>query len=90
MTAPFRAIGPALLALIPDYRCRGSGAVLVEVAKRLAKAEGGEVMFVHGDPGNYVRFGYSTKLAGGFDTTYAGKYSIAASVRRQNLPVSNW
>jgi putative acetyltransferase len=51
-------LGLAPLAVAPDCRRQGIGARLVEAALRAAKAGGGKVVVVLGEPAYYRRFGF--------------------------------
>ena len=86
MTAPFRALGLAPVAVLPEYRRQGVAAALIETGKRLAKADGWQGMFVLGDTAYYQRFGFDTDLARGFESRYAGEHFMALSLAGNRLP----
>lgn len=72
MTAPFRALGLAPLSVHPAFQNQGIGSTLVHDAIRRARADGWSAIFVLGDVEYYSRFGFSARLAAGFECTYAG------------------
>jgi putative acetyltransferase len=74
MTAPFRALGHAPLAVAPGRQRQGVGAALVEASIAAARADGWSAIFVLGDPAYYRRFGFSAEAAQGFASPYAGPY----------------
>lgn len=73
MTAPFRALALAPVAVLPAYRRRGFAARLI--ADGLARAAADwDAVFVLGDPAYYGRFGFDVGLAGGFSSPCAGPH----------------
>ncbi|MGF1554522.1 MAG: GNAT family N-acetyltransferase [Paracoccaceae bacterium] len=72
MTAPFPALGLGPLAVTPVWRRRGIGARLVREGLSRAATAGWRGVFVLGDPAYYERFGFSTDLAAGFESAFAG------------------
>lgn len=87
MGAPFRALGLAPVAVLPDRQRTGIGSRLVRHAIDLARAGGWDAIFVVGDPGYYSRFGFDPKLARGFASPYAGPHLMALALGRK-LPLS--
>lgn len=80
MTAPFRAVGLAPLAVAPHRQGAGIGGQLVRAALARAKADGWQGVFVVGDPDYYRRFGFEPELAAGFASPYAGPYLMALAL----------
>ena len=78
MTAPFRALGLAPLAVLPTAQRRGIGDALVRAALDRARRDGADAVFVLGDPAYYRRFGFDASNAAGFDSPYAGLHLMAA------------
>ena len=74
MTAPFRALGLAPIAVARDYRRRGYAASLIETGLKRAKTDGWFGVFVLGDPQYYGRFGFSPAAAEDFKSRYAGPH----------------
>lgn len=72
MTAPFRALALAPVAIVPDRQGRGIASRLIEAGLARATAEGWQAVFVLGDPAFYRRFGFDPALARGFVSPYAG------------------
>lgn len=72
MTAPFRALGLAPHSVHPRYQNQGIGSALVQEAIGRARAGGWAAIFVLGGVAYYSRFGFSVRLATGFNCTYAG------------------
>jgi putative acetyltransferase len=73
MTAPFRALGLAPVAVLPDYRRRGIAARLIRDGLARVAADW-DAVFVLGDPAYYTRFGFNAGLAAGFTNPYAGPH----------------
>jgi putative acetyltransferase len=82
MSAPFRALGLAPLAVLPEFRERGIGAALTRAAIDRARAEGWAAVFVLGDPSYYGRFGFRSDLAAGFSSPYAGPHLMVLPLYR--------
>ena len=74
MQAPFRALGLAPLAVLPERQKTGIGAGLVNAGLRQAADEGWEGVFVLGDPAYYERFGFDVGLAASFRCRYGGEH----------------
>jgi putative acetyltransferase len=74
MSAPFRALGLAPVAVAPERQRSGVGAALIEEALALARSGGWDAIFVLGEPAYYRRFGFRADLAAGFASPYAGPY----------------
>ena len=77
MTAPFRALGLAPVAVAEGSRRRGIAAQLIAEGLARAKTTGWEGVFVLGEPRYYGRFGFSVEAAAGFASPYAGPYFMA-------------
>jgi putative acetyltransferase len=74
MTAPFRALGLAPVAVLPACRRHGMAAALIEAGLSRAATLGWQAVFVLGDPAYYGRFGFDAAAASGFDNPYAGPH----------------
>ena len=81
MQAPFRALGLAPLAVLPERRRRGIGRALTNAALARAKLDGWDAVFVLGDEGYYRRFGFRPDLAAGFESPYAGPHFMVAPLQ---------
>lgn len=86
MSAPFRALGLAPVAVIPEHQRQGIGAALIHEGIELARVEGWEGIFVLGDPEYYQRFGFLAETAAPFENPYAGPYLMALSLIEGGLP----
>jgi len=80
MTAPFRALGLAPVAVSPERQTQGIGSALIREGLRRVAAEGWEGVFVLGDPAYYERFGFDVGLASGFRCRYAGAHFMAEAL----------
>ena len=76
MTAPFRALGLAPVAVLPDHRRTGVAARLIEAGLARAAASGWQGVFVLGDAAYYGRFGFSAAAASGFANPWAGPHFL--------------
>ena len=88
MEAPFRALGLAPVAVLPEYRQRGIAARLIWRALAEAKEAGWEGVFLLGDPAYYGRFGFTTDRARGFESVYAGPHLMALALQGEELPAN--
>jgi putative acetyltransferase len=86
MSAPFKALGLAPLAVAPARQGEGIGARLVKAGLEAARDGGWEGVFLLGDPAYYGRFGFSAALATGFSSPYAGPHFMAISLSGELLP----
>lgn len=86
MTAPFRALGLAPVAVSPTRQKVGIGAALIKAGLKQAAGEGWDGVFVLGDPLYYRRFGFDVALAAAFACRYAGDHFMAKALRPA-LPV---
>ena len=77
MNAPFRALGLAPVAVLPERQGEGIGSALIRAGLSRARDEGWQAVFVLGEPAYYRRFGFDPALAEGFDCAYAGPYLMA-------------
>ena len=80
MTAPFRALGLAPVAVRPDRQGQGVGAALIREGLAQAAAAGWRGVFCLGNPAYYTPFGFDVALAGGFSSPYAGPYLMALAL----------
>jgi putative acetyltransferase len=86
MSAPFRALGLAPIAVSPDWRGKGIAARLIRDGIKLAQNDNWAGIFVLGDPAYYQRFGFSAGQAEKFETPYAGPYLMALALQGNDLP----
>lgn len=89
MAAPFRALGLAPVAVLLDWRRRGIAARLIAEGLRRATRDGWDTVFVLGDPDYYGRFGFSTEMASGFESPYAGPYFMALPLKGVDLSLQS-
>ncbi|MDA0655890.1 MAG: N-acetyltransferase [Proteobacteria bacterium] len=87
MQAPFRALGLAPVAVLPNFRKQGIADRLIRSAIEKAKTEAWEGIFLLGDPEYYQRFGFSVPAAANFQSPYAGPYLMALALKDKTLPV---
>ena len=80
MTAPFRALGLAPVAVTPNLQRSGIGSELIRWGLAQAKTLGWQGVFVLGDPKFYGKFGFSAALASGFESPYAGEHFMALAL----------
>lgn len=76
---PYRALGLAPVAVLPERQREGIGSALIEVALGHAEHAGEEIVFLLGEPDYYRRFGFSAEAAAPFASPYAGPYFMAKS-----------
>ena len=86
MSAPFRALGLAPVAVLSGHRRKGVAARLIKEGLRLAAAGGWQGVFVLGDPHYYTRFGFNVEAAKGFQSPYAGEHFMAMPLGGKTLP----
>lgn len=86
MTAPFRALGLAPVAVAAGARCAGVAAALIRDGLARAAAESWQGVFVLGDPAYYGRFGFDPAAAAGFTTPYAGPHFMLLRLAAGELP----
>lgn len=87
MTAPFKALGLAPVAVRPSHQGAGIGSALIRAGIDMAKAQGWEGIFVLGDPAYYQRFGFDPAKAKGFSSPYAGPHLMLLPLT-DHLPVT--
>ena len=80
MSAPFRALGLAPVAVAPARQRSGIGSRLIRAGLERARAAGWQGVFVLGDPAYYRRFGFDPALAAGFACVYAGPHLMALAL----------
>lgn len=88
MEAPFRALGLAPVAVLPEHQGKGVGSALIDEGLREARLQGWEGAFVVGEPRYYARFGFDAAKAAGFTSPYAGPYFMALALQGTELPVT--
>ena len=64
----------APLGVRPEYQKRRVGSELVERGMERLSNDGGNLLFVYGDPGYYGRFGFNAETAAGFRPPYELQY----------------
>lgn len=74
MTAPFRALALAPVAVLPERQRSGIGSALVREGLRRAGSQGWRAVFVLGEPAYYRRFGFDAEPARGFASPFAGPF----------------
>src|SRR3546814_10906388 len=89
MTAPFRALGLAPVAVLPGRQGESIGSALIRDGLARATAAGWEGVFVLGEPEYYRRFGFNPAMAKEFSSPYAGPYLMALSLDGKALPVTS-
>lgn len=80
LRAPLRALGLAPVAVSFGLHGKGIGSQLIRAGLDLAAEQGWQVVFTLGEPVYYQRFGFSTELASGFVSPYAGPYFMALAL----------
>jgi putative acetyltransferase len=80
MAGPFPALGLAPVSVAPDRQRSGIGSQLIREGLKKAAAGGWDGVFVLGEPAYYRRFGFSTALASGFASPYAGPFLMALAL----------
>lgn len=65
-----RALTLAPVGVVPDHRGRGIGSALVRTALDTAGDEGFDLVFLHGDPAFYSRFGFQPAGVRGFENPF--------------------
>lgn len=78
---PVPSVALAPVAVMPDYRRQGVAEALVLAAVDRMREAGAALVFVLGEPGFYTRFGFSTELAEGYASPYAGPFFMALAVQ---------
>ena len=86
MSAPFKALGMAPVAVLPEWRRKGIAAALIRSGIEQARTQGWEGIFVLGDPDYYSRFGFDVEMAKNFQSAYAGPYLMALNLQGNELP----
>ena len=85
MTAPFRALSLAPVAVLPEWRRQGIAADLIQAGLAYAGRDW-DAVFVLGEPFYYRRFGFDGELSAGFTSPYAGPCFLVKPLRA-GLPV---
>lgn len=71
------ALSLAPLAVLPEHQRLGVGSQLVREGLEACRAEGGQIVFVLGEPAYYRRFGFSSELGARVQSPYAGEAFLA-------------
>jgi putative acetyltransferase len=87
MSAPFRALGLAPVAVLPERQRCGIGTRLICAGLDRARQGGWEGIFVLGDPAYYRRFGFDAALARGFQSPYRGPHLMVLALGA-TLPIA--
>lgn len=85
MSAPFRALAMAPVAVAQPHRRKGVAARLINEGIARARDEGWDGIFVVGEPQYYSRFGFSVKKAQRFASPYAGPYFMLLDLTEGGL-----
>ena len=80
MTAPFRALGLAPIAVTSGWQRKGVGSQLIRWGLKQAERAGWQGVFVLGDSRFYRRFGFDSVLARGFTSRYAGPHLMVLAL----------
>lgn len=83
-----RALALAPLAVLPEWREMQIGTELVRHALDLARRQGWQSVFVHGQPDYYCRFGFRSGTADGAETNLQGPRLLALELSEGSL--SGW
>jgi putative acetyltransferase len=67
----------APLAVLPEHQRRGVGSRLVREGLKACREAGHRAVFVVGEPEYYGAFGFTSSLAGQFDSPYPGEAFMA-------------
>lgn len=88
MNAPFKALALGPVAVAAEERRRGIAAMLIREGIERARRGGWEAVFCLGDPLYYSRFGFSSELATGFFSPYAGPHFMVLPLDPAGLPAA--
>jgi len=88
MTAPFRALALAPVAVLPEYRQTGFASRLIRQGIARGDTDGWRGIFVLGDPAFYRRFGFDAGKARDFVSPYAGPHLMVLPIGANELPAS--
>jgi len=88
VSGPDRALALTPLAVLPQWREMQIGTELVRHALDLAREQGWQSVFVHGQPDYYCRFGFRSRTADGADTKLQGPRLLALELNDGSL--SGW
>jgi putative acetyltransferase len=81
MTAPFRALALAPVAVLPARQRQGIGSRLIRAALERATEAGFDAVIVVGEPAYYRRFGFDPELAQDLASPYAGPFLMALALQ---------
>jgi putative acetyltransferase len=85
---PYRAVGLAPVAVLPERQKQGIGSVLIREALDRLRAQGEEIVFLVGESAYYRRFGFDAATAAPFASPYAGPYFMALALGDIDLPAA--
>lgn len=88
LTAPFRGLALAPVAVRACVRGQGIADLLIRSGIGLARDQGYEGIVVLGDPAYYARFGFSVGAARGFTSRFAGPHLMVLDLTRAGLPTT--
>lgn len=80
MRTPAQTLGLAPVAVLEEYRRRGTADTLIREGLRQAQEQDWQAVFVLGGD-YYRRFGFDPALAAGFTSIYAGPHLMALALR---------
>jgi putative acetyltransferase len=72
-----KALALAPVAVVPGRQGEGIGSAMIEAGIKTCADEGFDAVFLLGEPGYYLRFGFSSEAASRFDTPYPEEYFMA-------------
>jgi putative acetyltransferase len=88
MNAPFKALGLAPVAVLPECQRSGVGSALIREALARARQQNWAAVFVLGDPQFYRRFGFDPGLAARFASPYSGPHLMVVPLHG-DLPTTS-
>jgi putative acetyltransferase len=77
---PVIAAALAPLGVVPAWRHRGIGSLLITAGMAALKPQGVQLCVAVGTPGYYPRFGFDLELAKPFACAYSGPYFMASKL----------
>ena len=85
---PYRAVGLAPVAVLPERQKSGIGSALIREALDRLRAQGEEIVFLVGEPAYYRRFGFDAQSSAPFASPYAGPYFMALALADIDIPAA--